>query len=338
MDKRNLVVIGASAGGVEALLSLVPSLPRDLAASVLVAVHVAPRSASNLPKLLAYRSRLPVAYALDGQALADPGVWVAPPDRHLVVQDGVTRLSRGPRENGHRPAIDILFRSAARARGPASIAVVLSGNLDDGSAGMEVIRRAGGIGIVQDPEEAAYPDMPRNALEMAGADHVARIEELGPLLVRLVSEPITPRPEVALRRDNMMSEAVFSCPECGGVLELEGPGTLRFRCRVGHGFGGEALAAAQDDRLDAALWTAVRTLNEQAELARRLAARAHARGHDHAALRYEERVHELSEKAHLVRAALGVTSLGEVPTDQVPPEEAAAGEGGVISQSAIRAE
>lgn len=182
---RDLIVIGASAGGVEALRRLTADLPPDLRAGVVVVLHLAPGAASGLPAILGRSGALAASHARDRESLLPGHIYVAPPDRHVVVSDGVLRLTSGPRENLARPAIDPLFRSAAREHGGHVIGVVLSGLLDDGSAGLLSIRRAGGVAVVQEPEDALYADMPRHALAIAGADHVVKIADMGSLLDEL---------------------------------------------------------------------------------------------------------------------------------------------------------
>src|SRR4051812_16830079 len=185
---RDVVVIGASAGGVEALRQLVAGLPPELPAAVFVVLHVSPGGTSVLPQILARQTRMSVATATDGEAIQRGRIYVAPPDHHVLLDQGVVHLSRGPRENGLRPAVDPLFRSAARAYGPRVIGVVLSGALDDGADGLKMILEAGGAGVVQDPEEAPYPSMPRSALVH---DHprVARMADMAGVLCALLGEP-----------------------------------------------------------------------------------------------------------------------------------------------------
>jgi len=188
---RDIVVVGGSAGAIGALADIVGELAADFPAALFVVIHVPSNTASVLPQILSRRSGLRAGYPRDGDRIEHGRIYVAPPDHHLLIGDGSIGVTRGPRENGHRPAIDPLFRSAARAHGPRVVGVVLSGNLDDGSAGLREVTLRGGIGIVQDPAEALYPDMPRNALEFGNGHHSLPIAEIGAFLARIVREPAT---------------------------------------------------------------------------------------------------------------------------------------------------
>jgi two-component system chemotaxis response regulator CheB len=339
-----VVVIGASAGGVEALCALVAGLPRGLRASVVVVLHLAPFSRSNLPAILARAGRLPAKHVEEGDALEPGRVHVAPPDHHVLVERDHLRLTRGPRVNGHRPAIDVLFRSAARSCRSQVIAVVLSGTLDDGVHGLEVVRRRGGLGVVQDPEDAAFPDLPANALASAGADRVAPLAELPGLLVELAEERARSQPSVEAdmarrthprggrsaeeekrsgREARVEGRAAagaadgprdgtpsgYSCPDCGGVLwEVPGEGKTgspRFRCRVGHGYDAESLLASDGNAVEDALWTALRALEERASLSERLFLRAESRNQTLSAARFAEQTREAQARIEVLRNLLG---------------------------------
>jgi len=185
--KRDIVVIGASAGGVEALSELVPTIPHDIPAVILIVLHIPPWNKSNLPQILERQGTLPVSHAKDQEPIEKGHIYVAPPDHHLLVENGRTVLWRGPRENRFRPAINTLFRAAAGAYGPRVTGVVLSGALDDGSAGSWWIQRYGGVVIVQDPDEALIPDMPRNALQYCSSALILPVSEMGSLLARFAT-------------------------------------------------------------------------------------------------------------------------------------------------------
>jgi two-component system chemotaxis response regulator CheB len=293
MAVRDTIVVGASAGGVEALMQLVRGLPPDLAASVFVVLHVPAHGTSMLPGLLSRKGPIPAVHAHDGQAIEAGRVYVAPPDFHMTIRGDRIRLSRGPRENGHRPAIDPLFRSAALERGRRAIGVILSGTLDDGTAGMEAIRRRGGLTVVQDPEEALYAGMIRSVLDGVAVDHCRPVAEIGPLLARLSREEVpdgdptmsdemeaeSEMAEFSLdaiegERDHPGTPSTFGCPDCGGTLwELTDGELTRFRCRVGHAWTALSLLDQQSQSVEAALWTGLRALEERASLCERIAAR-----------------------------------------------------------------
>ena len=316
MPKRDLVVIGASAGGVQALSTLVSGLPADFPAAILVVVHLQPYAVSHLAEILSRAGPLPAAQARDGEAITPGQISVAPPDYHLLVHDGHLALSRGPRENHARPAIDPLFRSAARAYGSRAIGVILSGALYDGSVGMMAVKARGGIAIVQDPGEAAVDSMPRNALKFVDADYILPAAEIAALLPRLVDlDPESPHgvnamvddaerleqivaDDFAEQADDQRTEetTMFSCPDCGGILWQGGAGpTLWFRCHLGHAYGPEMLVYQKGDELEAALWSSLRLLREKATLTRQLATRSRESGNAAAAERIDERA-ELDEQ------------------------------------------
>lgn len=321
---RDVVVVGASAGGVESLQSFLAAVRPDLPAAVLIVLHIPSGGASMLPSILRRVSSLPVAAASGHDDLRRGQVLVAPPDYHLVVLDDHAVLSRGPRESGHRPAVDVLFRSAARACGPRVIGVVLSGALDDGTAGMVTIRQRGGLVLAQSPCDAAYPGMPRSVIEQVGADHVGSAADLGRLVAELAetdeghSRSAAPSPllemevemaaldEEALSADDRPGDpSGFSCPDCDGTLfAIEDGGLLRFRCRVGHAWSASALALEQSQAVDRALWMAVRSLEERAALNRQLSDRAGERGNMLSRQRYLERATEAAESAAVVRKLL----------------------------------
>ncbi|MBE7187033.1 chemotaxis protein CheB [Jatrophihabitans endophyticus] len=333
--RRNVVVIGASAGGVEALRTLVSALPVDLPANVLVVLHMPPYGGSVLPAILTRSGPLPAAHPDHRQPLTEGTIWVAPPDHHLAIDDEHVVLTRGPRENGLRPAVDVLFRSAARARGGRVIGVVLSGVLDDGTAGLMAVAARGGVTVVQDPDDALYPGMPTSAIEHVAVDHVVPIAEMAELLVRLCKEevvdvepPVSPllaiETDMALMDNDAMNESDrpgrpsgFSCPDCNGVLwEIHDEGLVRYRCRVGHAWSAESLLGEQSEQLDGALWMALRGLEEKAALARTLADRATERGSLLVAARFGEQAEDATRAASLIRSMLEA-HLGE-PDDEPP--------------------
>jgi two-component system chemotaxis response regulator CheB len=285
----NIVVIGGSQGAVEALLLLVPRFPADLSAALFIVVHMPVEANSYLPNLLRRAGRLPVCHPGPHEIIRPGNVYVAPPNFHMTVDGRTVCTNKGPRENRHRPAIDPLFRSAARTYGPAVIAVVLSGNLDDGSAGLLAVRKRGGIGIVQDPDEARASEMPQRALDYAGADYVLPLEKIADKIIELTRQSR----EVTMKKTNGRSKnkaseirenehvsdpsegngkpSVFACPECHGVLwELKDGKMVRYRCRVGHGYTEATLKGELDESTERALWAAMRALEEKAAMSRRL--------------------------------------------------------------------
>jgi two-component system chemotaxis response regulator CheB len=313
--------VGASAGGVEALTRLAGQLDPDLDAAVLVVLHISPGE-SVLPKILTRAGKLPAAHAVDGEPLVAGCIYVAPPDRHLIVADGRLRVVRGPQENGHRPAIDPLFRSAAVAYGERAVAVVLSGSLDDGAAGCAAVARHGGRVVIQDPDDATYPSMPRNAIAADHPDCVVPLAKIGAAVndeVERVSALPAEEPkddqdaqEVELAEfdfdagtgTRLGDESPFSCPTCGGVLRETPDDVVRFRCRVGHAFGADGLLHAQSETLDDALWVALRALQERAELSTRLRKRMEERGRQSLAARYERQREEAERAAGSIRTLL----------------------------------
>lgn len=294
MTYDNVVVIGASAGGLDALTQIVEKLPPDLAVPVLVVVHIGPHHPSYLAEILTCKGPLPARPAQAGHIMRNGTIYVARPDRHLLVEaNGRMRTPRGPRENGSRPAIDPLFRSAALAFGPSVIGVILSGALDDGAAGLRGIKMCGGTSVVQDPVDALVDSMPLSALRSASVDYCRPAREIGPLLARLVkSRKRRPQAvmedsvrrqleaEVDIARDageaaaitEFGSPSIFTCPEChGSLLRLRGERPMRFRCHTGHGFTADTLLAELNDATDQAIWNAVRSIQEGAMLLSHLA-------------------------------------------------------------------
>jgi two-component system chemotaxis response regulator CheB len=283
---RDIVVVGASAGGVEALTRLATRLPLELPAAVFAVLHISSAGGSVLPQILRRAGRLPAAVPEDCERVERGHLYVAPPDRHLVLVGQRIRLTGGPRENGHRPAIDPLFRSAARAYGARVIAVVLSGTLDDGAAGARMVKERGGLVLVQDPDDALYGDMPANTARVTHVDGAYAVEQLADRICELVEEPIDWEEDMTEREERERVEldaaevalggtpSELSCPDCGGTLweRNEGP-LVRFACRVGHVYSPESLIEGHSEELERALWSALRSLEERGDLYRRLARR-----------------------------------------------------------------
>lgn len=337
--QRDVIVVGASAGGVDALRAFIGALPGDLGAALFIVMHIPSGGTSALPQILGRVTTLPVRHPADGEPVRPGHVYVAPPDRHLLLSDDRIRLSRGPRQNGHRPAVDPLFRSAARAYGSRVVAVVLSGTLDDGAAGAARVVRQGGLVAAQDPEDAAYAGMPRSAIASSGTDVIlpvrALAERVGELCGRY--EPrrestATVRPQDAEEVEDVAEKpwdppaepdeegllagpsppgpeqrtgTVYVCPDCGGPLfELDEANHLWYRCRVGHGWSIDGLLDEQATAVENALWTAVRSLDERAELSGRLAETAKDRGNRLSAGTFAEMGADARSAAEVIRRLL----------------------------------
>ncbi len=320
-SQHAIIVIGASAGGIEPLLAIVQELPADLPAAVFVVVHTPPHASSRLPEILARVGPLPAAHARDGEPIVPGRIYVAPPDRHLLLRPGRVELTRGPRENHSRPAVDPLFRSASRAYGSRVTGVILSGALYDGVAGLLAIQTRGGQTIIQDADEAIVPSMPARAQQLVDADFVLPAAEIGRTLARLTGGPpeaegdetmASSEDEIARVIENDFQEqvldergdetSVYSCPDCGGVLWQvdEGAGAW-FRCHVGHAYGPEVLLGLKSEDLEAALWTCIRLLRERSALTRQTAARTRAGGSGDRAARIEEQALHDERQADLLR-------------------------------------
>jgi two-component system, chemotaxis family, protein-glutamate methylesterase/glutaminase len=337
MAGHDIVVIGTSAGGVEALLTLVRALPADLGAAVFVTMHLPSQGPSLMPELLSRAGVLPVHHPTDGMPIAHRQILIAPPDHHLLVTHGHVHVVRGPKENGFRPAVDAMFRTAAHAYGPRVVGMVLTGMLDDGTAGLLAIKRRGGLAVVQDPAEAAYPAMPASAMRYVAVDAVCRIDELAPLLVRLANTPvddegasamsetldvevnITAGEQEALQQAGHLGVPVpFACPDCGGVLtEYYDGKLLRFRCQVGHMYSPQSALDGQAAALDRSLWAAYNALGERADMARRLAQEAERLGDATSARRF---IHMI-EQAEARKEQLRQTLLNDLMPGGIPRHE-----------------
>lgn len=304
---HDVLALGASAGGIEALTRVVSGLPADLPASVFIVQHTDAGYTSRLPDVLARHSRLPVRHGLHGEAIEPGRIYVAPSDNHLMLRPGYLHVARGPKENGHRPSVDALFRSAATSYGPRVVAAVLTGYLDCGTAGLLSVKARGGVAVVQDPASAEAPGMPTSALRHVAVDHVAALDDMAALLTRVAREPAGPGPAGArsalLEMEGAEPGAAVSlvCPLCQGSLtESEVRGFQVFRCHVGHAFSLESIAQEQADSVERALWAAVRALDESAALGGRLAATAAGpmRG------RFQEKQETLRRHADVIRQIL----------------------------------
>jgi len=331
--RRDIIVIGGSAGGLEALRRLLELLPANLPATIFVTLHIPADFPSVLPELLSRNGRA-ARHPEGSEEFRHGQIFVAPPDAHLIIERSRVVLGHGPRENRHRPAIDVMFRSAARAHGARVAAVVLSGQLDDGSAGLMSVKMAQGLAIVQEPGEALADEMPRRAIQYAAPDFVLPVADIAELLVAVSSEKL-PFPDTSRRAMVMESKqgkaeqvpnekaefmnngkpSAFACPECHGVLwEIESGELLQYRCRVGHAYTGDTLRVAFSETAENALWVALRVVEEKAALLRRLAQKAGSR----IRATYEEEASGFDLHANTLRKMLSDNSELVVREREVP--------------------
>lgn len=323
MRGHDIIVIGASAGGVDALKRLVQGFPDDLAAAVFVVQHLARHARSYLPNALTRAGPLPAAHPEDGQRFERGHIYVAPPGAHLLLEHERIRLSAGPEENRHLPAIDPLFRSAAVAFGPRVIGVVLTGALNDGTAGLWAVKQRGGIAVVQEPHEAFNPSMPESALAAVDVNARLPLADMPAYLAQMAREPAPPERDFPVSRELKVEtdvalgqsvsdpaqqpgvQSFYTCPTCKGPLwEINDGGLLRYRCQIGHAFTSDVLMASQADAVDAALWTALETLEQRARMADRMAARARQDRRMHAARYFETQARDTSHKVGTLRQLL----------------------------------
>ena len=326
---QRLIVIGASAGGMPALAALTAQLPRSLPAAVLVVQHLAPASdGQQLADRMARHTGLTCRLAQHGDPLRPGHLYLAPADHHLLVKDDHVLVTHGPHENHYRPAADALFRSAAVYHGPAVIGVVLTGMLHDGTAGLEFVKRCGGLAVVQDPAEAEFPSMPETALRNVAVDYVAPLGDLGALLQELVATPAPHAGEPVpddLKLEARIAERIMgsteevgplgslsplTCPDCGGTLwEMAHGQVLRYRCHTGHTFTAGALLESSQHQLEETLWVALRMMEERKNLLTGLA----VRGEGTFAVQQEERLNELKTHVERLREFMLTTTGGGRP-------------------------
>lgn len=324
MPGHDIIVIGSSAGGIDALVQLATALPPDLGAALFVVQHIAAEARSLLPEILSNVGPLPASHPTDGAPIERGCIYVAPPDHHMLVENGHIHVMRGQKENSFRPAIDATFRTAARAYGPRVVGVILTGMLDDGTAGLLAVKRRGGVALVQEPAEAAFPSMPTSAIRYVNVDAVLSVAEIPPMLVYLVNElvevegegPMSDNIELEARiseldrealqqADTLGTPAPFSCPDCGGVLvEFYDGDLLRFRCQVGHAFSRDSLMSSHASLMDYQLWGAFNALDERVNLARRLARDARKLKDSFSERRFTQLVEQAETQKELVRQAL----------------------------------
>src|SRR5579885_104823 len=322
MANRDVVAIGASAGGVEALIRLAEKFPADFPAAVLITIHLASHARSVLDDLLNRAGRLPARFAADDERLRKGHIYIAPTDRHLIVEGDKLLLGHGPRENNTRPAIDPMMRSVAVCCGARAIGVVLTGTLDDGASGLWAIDQCGGITVVQDPSDAAFPDMPVNALNRLRPDHVVTLAAMPRLLASLVTQPAgapmaVPESiefEVAVAKgahstiaemDRIGKRSALACPDCHGAMsEIDEGELVRYRCHVGHTYTAELLSVALDEHLRRAISSALRALEERRTLTRRLQAQAEQSHQPRIAASWAARAEEIERELGVIRDSI----------------------------------
>jgi two-component system, chemotaxis family, protein-glutamate methylesterase/glutaminase len=326
MSGHNIIVIGTSAGGLKALGAILGALPADLNAVLFIVQHLAADKPSILPQILTDVGILPASHPADGELIQTGRIYIAPPDYHLLVNQGSMRVVRGPQENRFRPAIDALFRSAARAYGSRVVGVVLTGYLDDGTVGLQAIKKRGGVAIVQDPNEAEYPSMARSALRYVKVDHCLPLAEIPDLLVHLSEEPVAAEvypvteeieveSKIAEQQMNTQEflknvEAIgtrttYTCPECNGsIWQIGSEEPLRFRCHIGHSFTANVFLSEQTQNIENALWSAVRAMEEKVTFSRQMSERMKNYNLQSAAVKYEDHAKSLDAEVSLIRGII----------------------------------
>lgn len=325
MANRDVLAIGTSAGGVEALIFIAQRFPREFPAAILVTIHLPSYARSGLDDLLTRTGPLPAQFARDGDPVKTGHIYIAPPDRHLLLDGERMSLGEGPRENNSRPAIDPMLRSTALCCSARAIGVVLTGTLGDGASGLWAIRQGGGIAVVQDPMDAAFPEMPMMALNRAKPDYVVGLDEMPALLDKLVRQPAgesRPLPrslkyEVEIARsgsngmdnidklDGIGHRSVLACPDCGGVMwEIDEEELVRYRCHVGHTYTAEVMSLALDENLRRALASALRALEERVALAGKLHRQAVDAGHRLLAQNWAEKAREFEREMEVIRGSI----------------------------------
>jgi len=321
MEKRNIIVIGASAGGFEAIKKIIAGLPEDFDASIFIVWHMSADVRGILPEVLNRFGKLPAAHAGDMEPIKNRRIYIASPDRHLLIEKGFVRTTKGPKENRFRPAVDPLFRSAAYAYGRRVIGIILSGALDDGTAGLWAVKENGGLAIVQDPHDAEVPSMPQSALNVVEVDFTVPVSELPELLTKLVAEPLATdgdedkddKTEVEIKiameeeplKDNIMAFGEltpYTCPDCHGVLtSIKEGNNIRFRCHTGHAFSASSLLAAISDGIEENLWNAVRNIRESALLLNHMGDHFAEENYPKLAAMYFKKAKEAENRAEKIR-------------------------------------
>ncbi len=322
MAKRDIVVIGASAGGVSALTELIRLLPRDFNASVFIVLHLSPFSKSYLPDILTRQGQLTAIHPKDGEMIRPGAIYVAPPDHHILIEKDSVLVKRGPKENRFRPSIDALFRSAAYEYGPRVIGIVLSGLLDDGTSGMWTIKRLGGVCVIQDPAEAIHPSMPESVMKFVNIDYQLGIEKIAPLLQQLCASRAPKKPklspeetkriktEIAIAAEKNAFDmgiiengkpTILTCPECNGaLLSFQEGKRKRYRCHTGHAFVPEALLNGVTKAVEEDLWKAIKGLEESILLLEEIAQSLDQSGQREAARESRKKAMDIRKRSRLL--------------------------------------
>lgn len=323
MVKRDIIVIGASAGGITALKELAAALPAQLPASIFIVQHISADAPSILPQILNYRSKLTASHPVDGEPIQPGHIYVAPPDHHILLEHDRVLVRKGPKENRFRPSIDVLFRSAAYAYGPRVIGIILTGLLNDGTSGMWSIKLLGGLSVIQRPDEALYPSMPESVQANVAVDYTVSVSQLATLLSELTQQSAGERPDLSLEEEHRIKTEVtiaeqdsafemnfleqgkltpLTCPECHGSLISIQEGTLiRYRCHTGHAFTAGSLLAGVTHTIEESLWSAIRSLEETVMLLENAAHAFEEGGNEQAAGEYRAKSVEAHERIHKLR-------------------------------------
>jgi two-component system chemotaxis response regulator CheB len=340
MRKRDIIVIGASAGGVTALIEFVKVLPKNFDASIFVVLHVHASTPSNLPHILTRFSHLKASHAIDGEKIDTGHIYVAPPDHHLLLEKGRMLVRKGPKENRFRPSVDVLFRSAAYNYNSRVIGIVLSGMLNDGTSGMWSIKHMGGVSIIQDPEDALYESMPLHVEAEVDVDYVMPVAKMGMLLQKLINEKASKMDEITPEQMELMKMEVviaandnafelgilnkgqltpFTCPECHGTLiQLKEGTSVRFRCHTGHAFTSSSLLAGVTQSMEEQLWSAMRTLEEATMLLENIAASFSKAGNDTAAREFFKKAKESRKRSRILHE---MVETQEVVSEETTSED-----------------
>lgn len=331
MNKRDVIVIGASAGGVNALIEFVKSLPYDLDAAIFVVLHISASAPSNLASILNRNGQLKAVTAKDGEIIRRGLIYIAPPDHHLMLEGDHVLVKKGPKENRFRPSVDALFRSAAYGYGPRVIGIIMSGMLNDGTSGLWAVKRMGGVCLIQDPEEALFDSMPINALEGVDIDYILPVAEMGAILTDLVKEE--PQEATQLTEDEMKllkleviiaghdnafemgimnygSLTPFTCPECSGALITLTEGKIvRFRCHTGHAFTASALMEGVTEKIEEKLWSGMRALEEAVMLFQQVGDNFKKAGNEETADLFLTKAKESKERAQIIHDSIFKTEI-----------------------------